>query len=80
MVQPDVPLEVLRKAAELAGRAPESIRPETRLNDVAATLPEMLFLVSEVQAAFGVQLPWGELTRVDTLGELANLIVKARTR
>jgi len=69
---------VVRKIAEIAARNPESIGPETRLSDLGDSLPKMLFLTSQVQTAFGVQLAWDELIRINTIGELSDLIVKAQ--
>ncbi|HET6896968.1 MAG TPA: hypothetical protein VFK70_01420 [Vicinamibacteria bacterium] len=56
----------------------ETLAPETRLSELSGSLPQILFFLSEAQRAFGVALPWAELTRIKTFGELADLIVKAR--
>jgi hypothetical protein len=69
---------VVRRLGELAQL--ETVGPETRLSELSVALHGLAYFLHEAQGAFGVSLPWTELTRINTLGELADLIVKARDK
>jgi hypothetical protein len=61
-------------------RPPGSLREDTRLQELGTSLHSLLYAVHRASEAFQVKLPQDRLMRINTVGELLDLIEEVRGR
>jgi hypothetical protein len=59
-------------------RPPGSLREDTRLQELGTSFPSLMYAVHQASQAFQVTLPMDRLMRINTVGELLDLIEAVR--
>jgi len=73
-------LQVLHRLADIVSRPPEDVHEKTRLLALSTTWSRWMFFLNEIQAAFEIQLPMESVIRINTVGELVDLIMALRPK
>jgi acyl carrier protein len=68
---------LVRRIAAIRGHRPESVVEDTRFSELCDSFTSILYLVSTIEAECAVKLPLDELQRVNTVGELVDLVCRS---
>jgi 5'-deoxynucleotidase YfbR-like HD superfamily hydrolase len=77
-VRPEARRALLDQIADIAGRAANACQEQTRLGELKDTYLGLMYLITTLEGECGVALPRDELNRLNTVGELADLIERSR--
>jgi hypothetical protein len=69
-------LTLMRRIADYAGRPADSCRDGTRLGELGDSLHQLMYVVAQLEAETERRLPWDQLMRIKTVGELVDLVLK----
>jgi acyl carrier protein len=75
-VPPD-PRALIRRIAAIKGMPPESLHEDSRLGELGDSLHATLYVIHAIEQECAVKLPWDALMRINTVGELVDLVRKA---
>jgi acyl carrier protein len=65
---------LIRRIAAIKGRPPESLDEHSRLGELGNSFAAMMYVITTIQNECAVKLPMDELMRINTVGELVDLV------
>ena len=68
---------LIRRIAAIKGRPPESLDENSRLRELGDSFAAMMYVITTIQGECAVKLPMDELMRINTVGELVDLVRSA---
>jgi acyl carrier protein len=68
---------LIRRIAAITGRPPESLDEHSRLGELGNSFAAMMYVITTIQNECAVKLPMNELMRINTVGELVDLVRSA---
>jgi acyl carrier protein len=68
---------LIRRIAAIKGRPPESLDEHSRLGELGNSFAAMMYVITTIQNECAVKLPMNELMRINTVGELVDLVRSA---
>jgi WD40 repeat protein/acyl carrier protein len=70
-------LSLVRRIAAIKGRPPDSLDESSHLSELGGSVHAMMYVIATIESEYGVKLPPSELLRINTIGELVDLVGKA---